>query len=107
MRRRRPPLRPSPTKDWRALAREPLQHAFPLPVLTGDASTDPDASDNTDALAGDGLELRVRACPDGSRVATLVGALATTEPAVLVRLADRLRDAARALRAGEDRELRP
>ena len=104
--------RPSPRRDWWALARRDE----PLPAVLGGApgGTSPDGVDGTrqavpdgpdehgasDALADDALELRVRARPDGVRVATLVGALATDDPAVLRRLGDRLHDAADALAGG-------
>ena len=102
--------RPSPSRDFRALATPPAQRGLALPVRMGaDGAPDttrravseaPDDADVPDGLADDALELRVRPGPDGARVATVAGALTTDDARVLRRLAGRLHDAADALEGG-------
>ena len=88
MTRRRPP-RPSPGKDWRAIAEPRPQRRLPLPVVDDRAGPD--------ALAD--VELRVRRGPDGGRYVLLRARVSLTDPAVVRALADRLTAAARSLEA--------
>ena len=86
MTRRRPP-RPSPAKDWRAVAEPRPQRRLPLPVVDDTAPPD--------ALAD--VELVVRRLAGGGRCLRVRIDVVLVDAAVVRRLAERLGRAADAL----------
>ena len=89
MSRRQP--KPSPARDFRALAELPPQRPLTLPT----AVDEPPAEEIPDEV-----ELRVRRDADGRLYALLMAAARITDSSSLRRLAQRLHDAADALDGG-------
>ena len=100
MKRRRPP-RPSPAKDWRAVAADRPQRVIPLPIRTGPATAAERAPDpSLDAVRDrdvDAVVIRVRRRDDGTGYVLVVASAAFDRPADVRAVAGRLAAAADAL----------